>query len=55
MKKLDILSRKSDLAVIQAHEFGEVLLSKELESNCYVKPAIAIIDNNHDNNNNAHA
>ena len=28
MKKLVILSRKSDLAVIQAHEFGEVLLSK---------------------------
>ena len=28
IKKIDILSRKSDLAVIQAHEFGKVLLSK---------------------------
>ncbi|MDC6448439.1 hypothetical protein PQZ42_05130, partial [Alphaproteobacteria bacterium] len=28
LKKINILSRKSDLAVIQAHEFGKELLSK---------------------------
>ena len=46
MKKLDILSRKSDLAVIQAHEFGEVLLSKypSLKLNYITKSTSGDID-----------
>ena len=46
MKKLDILSRKSDLAVIQSHEFGEVLLSKypSLKLNYITKSTSGDID-----------
>ncbi len=46
MKKLDILSRKSDLALIQAHEFGEVLLSKypSLKLNYITKSTSGDID-----------
>ncbi len=46
MKKLDIISRKSDLAVIQAHEFGEVLLSKypSLKLNYITKSTSGDID-----------
>tara|TARA_B100000902_G_scaffold378673_1_gene412156 strand:- start:45 stop:1565 length:1521 start_codon:yes stop_codon:yes gene_type:complete len=46
MKKLVILSRKSDLAVIQAHEFGEVLLSKypSLKINYITKSTSGDID-----------
>ena len=36
-KKIDILSRKSDLAVIQAHEFGKVLVSKNPSININFK------------------
>ena len=35
--KIDILSRKSDLAVIQAHEFGKVLVSKNPSININFK------------------
>ena len=46
MKKLDILSRKSDLAVIQAHEFGKVLLTKypSLKLNYITKSTTGDID-----------
>ncbi len=44
--KIRILSRKSDLAVIQAYEFGEVLLSKypSLKSNYITKSTSGDID-----------
>ena len=37
IKKINILSRKSDLAVIQAHEFGKVLVSKNPSININFK------------------
>ena len=44
--KIRILSRKSDLAVIQAYEFGEVLLSKypSLKINYITKSTSGDID-----------
>ena len=48
LEAVDIYNQTLNQIEIEGGEWlipGEVLLSKELESNCYVKPAIAIIDN----------
>ena len=48
LEAVDIYNQTLNQIEIEGGEWlipGEVLSSKELESNCYVKPAIAIIDN----------